>query len=309
VFPKKAVYVDWFMPRKNRGVNTLYKKPWEIAMIIRSCHYSRTANNLSPILYCDSETYEYYKNTGLDSSFDEVRPILPLNPGFNPSIFWAAGKFFAIQDMDENFIMMDLDAEVRFRLDLDGIDLFCSHVEDIYSEDLSFYPRPEYLDPHDFLGKKLSANWSNKAYNTSILYFKDIKVAHEYSSQALEFIQTLSTINPAFERGYILLAEQRFLYEFAKAKQLNVDTMISGLYKPGDSDKKLEGVFVNSNIEEVGIKGFLHVWGFKNKIHGDEEEEQTLFGQLIASKVNLRDQIVSCVSKNREIYKIETNSI
>jgi hypothetical protein len=300
--PTKALYVDWFMPRKYRGSNSLYKKPWEIAMIIRSTHFSKDVNKLSPVLYCDPEVYEYYKNTGLDSCFDEIYPTLPLEPKFNPAIFWAAGKFYAIRDMKENFLMMDLDAEIRFELDLSGMDLFCSHVEDIYSEDLNYYPRPEYLDTDNFLGREYHIEWGNKAYNTSVLYFKDLEIAKEYSNKALEFIESISNINPAFERGYILLAEQRFLYEFAKVKNLNVETLISGLYKPGDSDKKLPAVFENSNVDEIGKKGFLHVWGFKNQIHGAEEAEQTLFGQLIASRLNLRDLIVECVTKNREIY-------
>jgi hypothetical protein len=304
--PTKALYVDWFMPRKYRGSNSLFKKPWEIAMIIRSTYYSKSVNNLSPILYCDPETHEYYTKTGLDSCFDEIRPILPQHPNFNPSIFWAAGKFYAMKDMKDLFLMIDLDAEIRFELDLSDVDLFCSHIEDIYSEDLSYYPRPEYLDVNNFLKSQYSIGWENKAYNTSILYFGDLQMAHEYSNKSLEFIENIPNINPAFERGYILLVEQRFLYEFARAKNLKVETLISGLYKPGDQDKKLPAVFVNSNVDEIGKKGFLHVWGFKNQINGADEAEQTLFGQLISSKLNLRDQIVHCVTKNREHYGSET---
>jgi hypothetical protein len=304
--PTKALYVDWFMPKKFRGSNSLFKKPWEIAMIARSTHFSKTVNNLSPVLYCDPEVYEYYKNTGLDVCFDEIHPVLPVNPPFNPAIFWAAGKFYAMRDMKENFLMIDLDAEIRFELDLSGIDLFCSHIEDIYAEDLNFYPRPEYLDSSNFFRKNYSIEWDTKAYNTSILYFKDLEIAKEYCDKALDFIESIPSINPAFEKGYILLVEQRFLYEFAKSKKLITDTLISGLYKPGDVEKKIPSTFVNSNIDEVGKKGFLHIWGFKNQIHGTEEAEQSLFGQLIASRFELRDIIVSCVTKNRELYSIET---
>lgn len=304
--PAKALYVDWFMPRKYRGNNSLFKKPWEIAMIVRSTNFSKTVNGMSPVLYCDPEVYEYYQNTGLSACFDEIHPTLPLYPPFNPAIFWAAGKFYAMRDMKENFLMIDLDAEIRFQLDLSDVDLFCSHIEDIYSEDLNFYPRPEYLDVNNFISGQYSIDWGTKAYNTSILYFKDLEIAHEYSNKALEFIGNIPDINPEFEKGYILLVEQRFLYEFAKVKNLTVETLISGLYKPGDTEKKIPSVFQNSNVEEIDKKGFLHVWGFKNQINGADEAEQTLFGQLIASRFELRDLIVSCVTKNRELYSVET---
>jgi hypothetical protein len=307
--PTKALYVDWYMPRKRRGVLSKFKKPWEIAMIIRSTHFSREVNGLSPVLYCDSEVYEYYKETGLDRCFDEVRPILPTEVDFNPSIFWSAGKFLAIKDIEESFFMIDLDAEVRFEIDFSECDVFCSHIEDINDHDLIYYPSPEYLDHNRYFSKTYGREWENKAYNTSLLYFKDLNKAKEYANEALNFIASIDKVDPAFERGYILLAEQRYLYEFCKDQKMEVDTLISGLYKPEDKLRKTKCYFEDSNIEEISQKGFLHIWGFKNKIHNLEEEEQILFGELISSRLNLKDHIIECVKKNRELYGIETNNL
>jgi hypothetical protein len=44
------------------------------------------------------------------------------------------------------------------------------------------------------------------------------------------------------------------------------------------------------------------VWGFKVDINGNEEAEQSFFGSLITSRLNLRDDIVGSVSKNYELY-------
>lgn len=305
--PKKALYVDWSVPKKNRGDFTLYKKHWEIAMIVRSTHFSKSVNNLKNVLYCDIDVFEYYKKTGLDSCFDEIYPILPLDCDFSPSIFWAAGKFLAIQHVDESFIMIDLDAEIRFKLDLSGLDVLCSHVEDIYSNDLQFYPKANLLDTNGFLRKSLGLEWSDKAYNTSILYFRDVRVAKEYADKALDFIRNIS-VNPSYEKGYILMVEQRFLYEFSRYRSLSTGTLISGLYKPGDKSKKIPSLFVNSNIDEITNKGFLHIWGFKNNMSPLDESEKILFGQLISSVFDLRDKIVSSVAKNDEFYKPETSN-
>ena len=290
------------MPRKKRGSISKFKKPWEIAMIIRSTHFCKEYNNLSPILYCDSEIHEYYKEVGLDRCFDEIRPILPTISDFDPSIFWSAGKFIAINDVKENFLMIDLDAEVRFEIDFSNCDVFCAHSEGILENDLVHYPDPELIDTNGYFTSKYGFNWDKKAYNTSLLYFKDLQIAKEYATEALNFIRGTDKINPSFEIAYILLPEQRFLYEFCKYNQLKVSPLISGIYQPEDKLRKTKCFFDNSNIDEITDRGFLHVWGFKKKIFNIEDEEQALFGKLISSRLNLKDHIIECVIKNRELY-------
>ena len=306
--PTKIIYVDWWMPRKVRGSRSKVKKPWEIALIIRSVFFAKEYNSLSPILYCDPEIYEYYKDIGLDAFFDEVRPILPTNPDFDPSVFWSAGKFQAILDMNEPFVMMDLDAEVRFEMDLSDCDVFCAHLEEINDNDLVYYPHPTYLG-QNYLVNKYGNDWDNLAYNTSILYFNSIETAHEYANEALSFIRSIGTIDPAFERGYILLAEQRFLHRMCVDKELKVKTLISGVYKTEDPLRKIPAHFEDSDVEEIGQKGFLHVWGFKNKLNNQEEVEYDLFGNLLSSRLNLKDDIISCVRKTRELYLDETKKV
>jgi hypothetical protein len=307
--PTKAIYVDWFMPRKKRGAISKFKKPWEIAMIVSSTYFSRECNNLSPILYCDPEIHEYYKEVGLDKCFDEIRPILPTNPEFNPAIFWSAGKFIAINDIEENFLMIDLDAEVRFEIDFSDCDVFCAHAEAILDHDLVYYPEPEFIDTKGYFTSKYGFNWDKKAYNTSLLYFKDIQIAKEYATEALNFAHVTDSINPAFELGYILLPEQRFLHEFCKSKELKVASLISGIYQPEDTLRKTECYFEDSDIDEISKKGFLHIWGFKKKMLNIEDEEQSLFDALLSSRLNLKDHIIKCVVKNKELYGSETNNL
>lgn len=303
--PSKALYVDWHLPRKSQGRNRPSKRPWEIAMTIRTTFFSREINKLSPVLYCDKDTYDYYESIDLLKHFDEVYPILPNEISFNefnPSIFWAAGKFFAMQHCQENFIMIDLDAEIRFKLDLSDCDVFCAHKEEVSEGDLWFYPNPEYLDTKKYLSNKYHINWGDLAYNTSIVYFRDINDAKEYSSSALEYIRNINDINPSFEGvAYILLAEQRFLYEYAKSKELKVKFLIEGKYIPTGAKNGISP-FIESNLEEIAEKGFLHVWGFKNEMARNKETEDEFFGSLMSSRLILRDDIVNSVSKNFNLY-------
>ncbi len=300
--PVKALYVDWHMPRKRRGQINICKKPWEIAMIIRTSYFAKLYNGLTPVLYCDPETLLYYQKIGLDKCFKEIYPILPVNPDFDPSIFWAAGKFMAIDHVQENFVMMDLDAELRYKIKLPDADVFCSHVEGISPDDPIYYPDPAYLDPSDHLGSKYGFKWGNKAYNTSVLWFKDLSLAKEYSSAAMGFIRSISNPAPGFDVAYILLAEQRFLYEFCLYNAVKVETLITGVYWTKDTKRKIDPYFEDSNVEEIGKKGFLHVWGFKNEMN-IEDKESKLYQSLLLSRPNLTKQIEESVSINSEIYE------
>jgi hypothetical protein len=305
----RALYVDWGLPQKSRGLLNPAKKAWEIAMIIRSTHYARKENGLSPVLYCDSDTYLYYDKIGLLSIFDEVKPILPNKTRFNPSVFWAAGKFYAILDCQEPFLLIDLDAELRFPIPFEGCDVFTTHLEGISKGDLSFYPDPLYLDRNDFFGKNFKIKWSDKAYNTCLLYFKDVSVAHEYAQGALDFIQAVEETDPSFENvSYILLAEQRFLYEFCLIKNLKVNTLINGDYFPSNYELGLPS-FENSNFEEVVKRGFLHVWGFKNNFSRSKDSEASFFGSLVASDLELSEKIINSVNINRELFSTIRNNI
>lgn len=304
-----ALYVDWHLPKKVRGLANPSKKPWEIAMIVRTTHYSRKVNGFSPVLYCDPETYEYYKKVDLLENFDEVRPVLPSETEFNPSIFWAAGKFHAIERCTEPFLMIDLDAEIRFKLNFEHFDVFCAHPEGVSKRDLAFYPDPAYLDPKDFFGKRLGITWSNKAFNTCLLYFKDNKLAQEYASVALEYMRSLDVINPAFENvAYILLAEQRFLYDYCRLRGLEVGTLIAGKYEPTNNYVGLDH-FEGQDMAEMGKRGFLHVWGFKSKFSRSKIEEDSFFGTLVAANVELRDRIINSVTKNMELFPILAKNI
>ena len=123
----KAVYVDWHLPRKMKGVEIPVKKHWEVVMIIRTTYFSREINGFSPVLYCDQATYDYYESLDLIKHFDEVFPILPNDSSeidFDPTVFWAAAKFLAIEKCDSPFIMIDLDAEIRFKINPEKHDAF-----------------------------------------------------------------------------------------------------------------------------------------------------------------------------------------
>jgi len=302
----RAVYVDWHLPRKMKGIVLPVKKHWEVAMIIRTTFFSREINGFSPVLYCDQETYDYYESLDLVKHFDDVYPILPNDEtevNFDPTVFWAAAKFLAIQKCNEPFIMIDLDAEIRFKINPEEYDAFFAHYELVLDDDINYYPPPQYLDQSDYLGKKYNIDWSDLAMNTSIIYFKDLDLAKEFADSALDFMENVDSINLNFDPvSYILLVEQRLAYELCKIKESNIGTLISGIYIPREARDGMEPEFVDSDVDEISQKGFLHIWGYKKALNASPELEQQLLGDLISSRINLKDDIVGSISKNFELY-------
>lgn len=299
---RKAIYVDWHLPKKSLGRVLPMKKSWEIAMIIRSTSYSRIFNELSPVLYCDPDTRDYYDELGLLKHFDEVKQILPTEVNYNPSIFWAAGKFYAIMDNDSPFVLIDLDAEIRFEVDFEKCDIFSTHLERISKNDLKFYPDFEYLDMDGVMKKKFNIEWTDMAINTCILSFNDIEFAKKYAKSAIDFMESTININDSFsDAAYMVSLEQRFLYELARMENKKTNFLIDGHYVPTNKDLGLES-FENSNVDEIGAKGFLHVWGYKKQLSSSPELEEGFTNQLISTSGYMRSDIIYSVDMNRKLY-------
>jgi hypothetical protein len=238
--------------------------------------------------------------------FDEVFPVLPNDPSeidFDPTVFWAAAKFLAIEKCNSPFIMIDLDAEIRFKIDLENHETFFAHYEMVREDDVNFYPPPEFLDKSGFLESKYGIEWSDVAINTSIIYFRDLSLAKEFASSALDFMRNTDEIDLSFDSvSYILLVEQRLAYELCKIRGVNIGTLISGIYIPREARDGKEPEFINSDVNEISEKGFLHIWGYKKALNADPRLEEKLLGDLISSRLNLKEDIIGSISKNFEIY-------
>lgn len=301
----KSIYVDWSAPSLSRGNLDISKKSWEIALIFRSTYFSKEINGFSPVLYCDPITKEYYEQIGMDKCFDEIVDILPIeSEEYNPRVFWAAGKFIAIDHCKSPFIIMDLDLEIRKKIDLSQFDVFCSHVEIIDSRCEKFYPDPSLLDTKGYFGDK-GIKFGNKALNTSLFYFKDIGLAKEYSNLAMGYMKSLEEVDSEFEGNcYMLLVEQRLLWEFCESKGISPSTLISGHFASGEKLKDPGShSFVNSNISEVS-KYFLHVWGHKCSLSKDPKESSDFYERLmISSPAEIRDHIIESSFLNLEYSK------
>ena len=300
--PIKAIYVDWHMPKRDAGKMLPEKRPWEIAMIIRSVYFSRKYNDLSPVLYCDPDTYSYYDEIGLLKHFDEVKSILPTSTNFDTSVFWAAGKFYAMLDCNEPFILIDLDAEVRFKIDFGDCDIYCTHLERIVNDDLKFYPAVEYLDRENYIVNNFGITWSDRACNTCLLAFRDVDFAKEYANMALKFINDVYDFNQSFSNvSYIVLIEQRFLYDLAISRRKHINCLISGNYLPTNHSLNLPS-FEDSNVDEIADMGFFHVWGFKNDIKRSQDIEDSFIGDLVTGVDDIHDDIIYSISTNHKLY-------
>ena len=134
----------WTKPATLRGVEEM--SLWDFEWLTWLAGILEARNYGPVVLVADERGKTFVEKVGLAKFYDEIVLGLDHIPSFiDPEIFWAAGKFFAMQHCQENFIMIDLDAEIRFKLDLSDCDVFCAHKEEVSEGDLWFYPNPEYL--------------------------------------------------------------------------------------------------------------------------------------------------------------------
>jgi hypothetical protein len=83
---------------------------------------------------------------------------------------------------------------------------------------------------------------------------------------------------------------------------IDVGTLISGIYIPREARDGKEPEFIDSDVNEVSERGFLHIWGYKKALNADPRLEEKLLGDLISSRLELKEDIIGSISKNFEIY-------
>ena len=175
-------------------------------------------------------------------------------------------------------------------------------MERVTENDLKFYPESIYMDKENYIANNFGVEWSNYACNTCLISFSDLDFAKEYANSAIDFIESLSDIDPAFtDSAYTILIEQRFLYELCRSRKKKIGTMISGDFVPVNSELRLPP-FEDSNIDEIGDKGFYHVWGFKKDIRESQMVEDNFFEILLLTAPDVKNSILEVVSINQKLY-------
>lgn len=239
----KAFHSCWTAPFKARNPNSDFNiPPFEILTTVLSALYWQK-NNGDIAMICDKTAYDFYKNNNLINLWnDGIQVLLDDIPNeINPHIFWAAGKLFALKNMEKPCVMMDTDFIVWEKLSFDNIKLAAIHPEELVTE--TYPPEEHFCTDFDFSG----LDWTVPAANTAFSFFGDKDFTDYYTSTAIDFI--LCSKNADNPLTYMVFAEQRLLSMLAKQQNIKLDYFSS-----------LPQLFTS------GQTRFTHTWGFKQQM-------------------------------------------
>lgn len=246
----QAFHVNWTAPGFARRPDAPYAvEPFELLTTALSALLWRQENGTISMV-CDSEAAAYYDRLGLTGLWDGgVRPVLDgVDRNVDPVCFWAAGKLYALREMDAPCVMIDTDFIVWRDLSAfwDGHPLITIHREDVTPE---IYPDASAFHLHRPFDLA-SLDWRVRPANTALAYFGDPAFTRLYCDAAIDFMRAASPADDSLT--YMVFAEQRLLAMLAAREGV-----------PLDSFSDLDALF------GAGQSWFTHVWGFKQQMRDD----------------------------------------
>ncbi len=219
-------------------------------------------NNGNVYLYCDSVVRDYLLKNGFNIFFDEIYN-LEVPEGINPVVFWAAGKIVALNKLEKNAVMLDLDLIVWKNMDdyYSKGDVLCIHSEDIRPEiypDYSFFSmNKDYVFPIEFQS-------GIRPVNTAFLYIKDDEFRKYYSEVSIDFMCNCCEKHENLK--HMVFAEQRLISLAAAHKGKNIYSIFDNLTGYPEQDL------------------FTHIWGHKNILKYNYSE-RTAYCKRVLSRI------------------------
>ena len=227
-----------------------YVEDFEILTTILSALKWREKNG-SIKMITDEVGANYYKSMGLENIWDLGIEISLDNIDYDidSSVFWAAGKLYALKEQKSPCVMIDTDFIVweNIRKILKNTQVSVIHKEKIIKE---VYPNKEFFKFKDgyFLDKGL--DWTVLPSNTAFMYISNEDLKEYYTESAINFMKNLD--NNSDKIANMVFAEQRLISMCAKMKNIDINEIMT-----------LEELFSNKQ------KLFTHTWGYKKEMRSD----------------------------------------
>lgn len=240
-----AIHVNWTKPYRISHDAPYEIEDFEILTTILSALKWRDKNGAIKMI-TDKNGAEFYETNGMTRIWDGVEVLLDDIPDtFNPSVFWAAGKLFALKSQKSPIAVIDTDFIVWEPILFDNLaDVTSVHFENLYPD---VYPEKGYFRMKE--GYEFGEwNWQIRAMNTAFCVFKNQELLDFYTNEAIRFMEnTAGDVNDSLK--YMVFAEQRLLPMCAEKM---------GVYYTSFSS--LERLFTH------GENYFTHTWGMKQQM-------------------------------------------
>lgn len=239
----QAIHSNWTKPRSLTS-DGYYIEDFDILTTILSALKWREKNG-SIKMATDSVGSAFYKARHMDTLWDELTDELDEIPDtVNPSVFWAAGKLFALKNCRVPTAVTDTDFIVWDRLAFDNLgELTAIHAEPLTPD---IYPSPATFETNGRYVMSPRFNYGVTPVNTAFYVIKSGILRDTYVNEAISFMENATGCN---QLTYMIFAEQRLLPMCAEALGIDVDTFSS-----------------TDRLFADGERYFTHTWGMKQQM-------------------------------------------
>ena len=259
----RAFHSTWTRPffARNPGAS-FFIEPFELfTTALSALQWRRNGGTITMIT--DGAGAAYYRMLGFEILWDGgMQVTLDRIPAeIDPCVYWAAGKLFALRQMELPCVMMDTDFIVWRDISgmLEGCDCAAIHREEILP---SIYPPLEAFSFDADLGLE-ALDWTVQPLNTALAYFADTALRDSYCAKAIQLMRHSPGARDVLI--YMVLAEQRLLAMMAKDYDVREISSIISLFTSGQ-------------------QFFTHVWGFKQQMR-EEPDAYDAFCRRCAARL------------------------
>ena len=197
-------------------------------------------------LITDTEGEKYITSLGIPTLWNTVKRLVPDDlEGIDPKMFWAAGKLFALREVEAPVAMIDTDFILWKMPDLPENRIVAAHRENLTP---SVYPPLDYFA----FKRPFSMKGMNDAVlpmNTAFLYLPDESFKQYYVNKAIAFMKSAVSCDDYL--CYMVFAEQRLLSICAEELKVGSQVLMDKdeLFFPRDD--------------------YTHIWGAKQVMRKD----------------------------------------
>ncbi|MCM1298843.1 MAG: hypothetical protein NC203_07250 [Firmicutes bacterium] len=191
-------------------------------------------------LVTDKRGREYIEKIGIADIWNSVQDIIPDDlEGINPKMFWAAGKLFALREVNAPVAMIDTDFILWERPNFPENRITAAHRENLNP---SVYPSFDYFK----FKRSFSLEGMDKnvlPMNTAFLYLPEEDFKQYYVNRSIAFMKSAADTDDYL--CYMVFAEQRLLSICAEEKKIGSQVLM-------DKDELF-----------FPREDFTHLWGAK----------------------------------------------
>lgn len=206
-------------------------------------------------LVTDTSGKKFLTESGAAGAWDEISTLLDDIPSYvDRSVFWAAGKIFALKNEKAPIAVIDTDFIVWKPIKINNTNgIYVIHKENLSD---SVYPNAEpYISFDD------GFSWSVPPSNAAFYYIGRDDFLKRYTDYAMRFMRLCTekdTLCP------MVFAEQRLFSMTAEKMNIPIDCFSS-----------------QAELESAANDTFTHLWGYKSTLEKNEAEKEKFTQKLI----------------------------